>query len=149
MPIRFNTNLSAVERQITSLLTRYASRVESDVDRIVLAETKEVRQDIVDNWPEAEVDGGTSRDGWSDAEQVAPAHYRLTNPVVYAGVIEYGAYPNPGPKTAAEPGQILPGGANINPGVYPTQVPSAPMRRALSKSTVRLRDKLNNVVNKP
>ena len=58
----------------------------------------------------------------------------------YAGVIEYGGYSGVGPKTARQSGEQLDSDVSINPGIYPTQRPSAPLRRGLAKTRRELHE---------
>ena len=89
-------------------------------------------------WPVANPGGGYSRGSITAAEKVAERHYRWRITAVYAGVIEYGGYRGVGPKTAAHGTHTLPGGIEINEGIYVTQRPTAPLRRALSKIKLEL-----------
>lgn len=124
----------AIERPrqstLRSLLERFSKRARTSADQGAQREASILLDDIQSGWP---VDTGASRAAWSGPFKVADGHYRLTNPMVYAAVIEYGGYPSPGPKTAQVGPQILPGGIQVGGRVYPTQKPVAPVRQAMSK----------------
>lgn len=135
--------MNRVERRLSALLLQYTVRVERDLDTVIREQSLELLRDIQIGWP---VDSGISRAAWEGPIRVDEAHYRLINPIIYAAVIEYGGYPGVGPKTAQEGGTTLPGDVSINAGIYPTQVPSAPTRRALSKRIVTLRRAIDATV---
>lgn len=110
-----------------------------DVDMIMFQQASLLRDDIVRGWPVAAIGGGASRAGWQGPIKIDTGAYRVTNNYVYGPTIEYGGYPGVGPKTAEFGGASLPEGYDINPGIYPTQRPQAPVRRALSKRAVALK----------
>lgn len=105
------------------------------LDAIMREQTTQLRNDIVMGWP---VRTGASRAAWQGPIKVSEAHYRVQNPIDYAPVIEYGGYRGVGPKTERQPAQILQGDVEINSGIFPTQRPHAPVRRALSKRQMEL-----------
>jgi hypothetical protein len=110
-------------------MRRLLSTMERQADRVVAETAVNVLGDIVEGWP---VDSGLSLAAWAGPTRVAPLHYQLSNNVQYALVIEMGGYKGVGPRTEHFGGNALPGGFAINPGIYPTQRPQAPVRRALS-----------------
>jgi hypothetical protein len=112
-------------------LNRYVAQFPAQAEQVVFKVGARVLADIKVGWP---VDKGASRAGWLGPRQIAPLTYQLSNPFVYARVIEYGGYPSPGPKTAPAGGETLPGSIAVNRGNYPRQRPAAPVRRALSKN---------------
>lgn len=89
-------------------------------------------------WPVANPGGGFSRGSITPVEKVADRHYRWRITAIYAGVIEYGGYRGVGPKTKEYGAETLPGGIEINEGIYVIQRPTAPLRRALSKIKLEL-----------
>jgi hypothetical protein len=122
---------------LSSLIEKFSRRVRAKADQRMQVEAQEFRSDIQDGWPIATPISRGSRAAWVGPFKVAEGHYRLINPFPYAGVIEYGGYPSPGPKTAQQGGQMLPGGIQIGGGVYPTQRPAAPVRQAMSKRKLK------------
>lgn len=143
MSFKITANLDRATRDLTRLLTRYAIRVARDLDEVIRDMAYELLNDILLHWP---VDSGLSRAAWQGPYRVSYAHWRVVNAIPYAIVIEFGGYPGVGPKTAEEGGTSLPGNVNINPGIYPIQKPSAPVRRALSRAIVRIKAEIENVV---
>ena len=126
-------------KSLAQLVRSYGEKVVSQMDDIARQETGELRDDIVQGWP---VDTGASRAGWQGPTKVAHAHYRLRNDYDYAAVIEYGGYPGVGPKTERVGSHVLPGGVAVNGGIYPSQRPAAPVRQAISKRTLPLREQI-------
>jgi hypothetical protein len=112
-------------------LNRYVAQFPAEAEKVVFKVATRVLSDIKVGWP---VDTGASRAGWVGPRQIAPLTYQLSNPFVYARVIEYGGYPSPGAKTAPAGGETLPGGIVVQSGIFPRQRPAAPVRRALSKN---------------
>lgn len=136
---------------LKSLIAAYGHRVVSQVDDVARMQTADMRDDIVQGWPVGDRDGSRdeiahSRDAWEGPIKVGHAHYRLTNPYVYAPVIEYGGYPGVGPKTERVGAQVLPGGIAVNGGIYPSQRPAAPVRQAMSRRVLPLNQSLANVM---
>jgi hypothetical protein len=125
------TELTWDDAAFRARLNYYVAQFPADAERVVFKVATRVLADIQVGWP---VDTGASRAAWIGPRQIAPLTYQLSNPFVYARVIEYGGYPSPGAKTAPAGGETLPGGIAINAGVYPRQRPAAPVRRALSKA---------------
>ena len=136
-------NFDKLGRELGALISQYARQVDRDLDQEMQRQALLLRNDIVAGWP---VDTGVSRAGFQGPFRVAAAHYRIINNFVYAPVIEFGGYRGVGPKTAEQSAQLLPGGIQVNQGIYPTQRPAAPVRRALSKRTVELREALSQVI---
>lgn len=128
---------------LSQLVQVYGNRVISQMDNIARSEAGLLRDDIVEGWP---VDTGASRAGWQGPTKVGHAHYRLRNDYDYAAVIEYGGYPGVGPKTERVGSHVLPGGVAVNGGIYPSQRPAAPVRRAISKRTLPLNDAVARVL---
>lgn len=128
---------------LSQLVQVYGNRVISQMDNIARSEAGLLRDDIVEGWP---VDTGASRAGWQGPTKVGHAHYRLRNDYDYAAVIEYGGYPGVGPKTERVGSHVLPGGVAVNGGIYPSQRPAAPVRRAISKRTLPLNDAVSRVL---
>ena len=128
--IRFEHNLDEIGARFTNLIKDYTRVMERDLDAEMQRQTTLLRNDIVIGWP---VDTGVSRAAWQGPRKRGFAHYDLINNVVYSPVIEFGGYRGVGPKTAELGAELLPGGIQINGGIYPIQRPAAPVRRALSK----------------
>ena len=121
--------------RLTRDIEAYARKVNADLDREFLRQATLLRNDIVIGWP---VDTGVSRAAWQGPIKEGFAQYSLRNNVVYSPVIEYGGYRGVGAKTAELGAQFLPGGIQINGGIYPTQRPAAPVRQALSKRILEI-----------
>ena len=121
---------------LSQLVQAYGGRVRVQADEVARAEAGMLRDAIIEGWP---VDNYVSRAGWRGPTKLAHAHYQLRNDYDYAPTIEYGGYPGVGPKTERVGAQALPGGIQINQGIYPSQKPAAPVRRGISKRTVPLR----------
>ena len=109
---------------------RYIQASGREADATVLEIATEVLADTVEAWP---VDSGASRAAWWGPTRIAPASYQIGNPYVYAKLLEYGGYEGVGPKTVRFGGTTLPGGQNINAGIYSSQVPAAPSTTCISK----------------
>lgn len=120
-------------REMERLLQKYAQETKQNVDKVVEDQIKLFKSDTEAGWP---TDTFFSIESIGEPEHVAFAHWRFRITAPYAGVIEYGGYPGVGPKTSQQAGTILPGGIAVGGGIYPTQRPSAPVRRALSKRKV-------------
>ena len=123
-------------------LREFVTAVERGADRVVFATAVEVLGDTQVDWP---VDSGISRAGWWGPKKIREAEYQIGNPFRRSLVIEYGGWPNPGPKTERRAGERLTGGFQINPGVYARQSPSAPLRRALAKNYGRMTQELQKL----
>ena len=134
-PIELRYNLN----RFSAGLSRFAQQYLREADRVVFEVATNVKADIQQGWP---VDQGVSRAAWNGPVKIEPAHYQLTNPLPYSAVIEFGGYPGVGPKTEHVGGQTLPGGIQVDAGIFPTQVPAAPVRRALSKNRKEIPRKL-------
>lgn len=117
--------------RFSARLARFVASQTREAEQVVFGVATTVLGDTVVGWP---VDSGQSRAGWWGPRKVGPFHYQIGNPFRHSGIIEYGGWANPGPKTDRLPGERLSGGFAINPGVYARQKPSAPLRRALAKS---------------
>lgn len=128
---------------LAQLVQAYGNKVVSQMDNIARSEAGLLRDDIVEGWP---VDTESSRAAWQGPTKVGHAHYRLQNHYDYAAVIEYGGYPGVGPKTERVGSHVLPGGVEVNDGIYPSQRPAAPVRRAISKRTLPLNDAVSRVL---
>ena len=129
------TKIDEFERNIQAFIRRN----EQATDRIVLKVASNVLASIQEGWP---VDTGVSRAAWRGPVRIASARYRLSNPVRYAPVIEYGGYPGIGPKTERIGPVTFPGGLRVGSGIYPTQRPHAPVRRALSRHRRDIRNEI-------
>ena len=128
---------------LSQLVKAYGDRVKVQVDEVGRSECGHFRDEIVKGWP---VDTGASRAGWQGPTKVGHAHYRLHNNYDYAPTIEYGGYPGVGPKTERVGAHTLPGGIQINQGIYPSQRPAAPVRRGISKRTMPLNNALIKIL---
>ena len=117
-------------QRFNNALRRFVAGRLAQADRIVFEQAAELLGDIVEDWP---VDEGTSRAAWAGPTRRGHAHYRLSNAMPYAGVIEFGGYPGIGPKTIEIPNVIFPGGLSVEGGIFPSQKPAAPVRRNLEK----------------
>ena len=121
--------------QFNARIALYVRASGREADAATLHVATDVLADTVESWP---VDSGESRAAWWGPKQIAPAAYQIGNPTPQAAVIEFGGWRNPGPGTHRYAGQSLPGGQDINPGVYSNKVPEAPLRRALSANYQKL-----------
>lgn len=130
-------------KTLAQLVRSYGEKCIAQVDEVARLEAGELRDDIIEGWP---VDTGASRAGWQGPTKVGVAHYRLRNDYDYAAVIEYGGYPGVGPKTEQVGSHVLPGGVAVNGGIYPSQRPAAPVRRAISKRILPLHNELAKVM---
>ena len=128
---------------LTQLVQQYGNRRRQQADEVARVEAGFFRDEIVKGWP---VDTGASRAAWQGPTKVGHAHYRLSNLMDYAWVIEYGGYPGIGPKTERVGAHVLPGGIQVGGGIFPKQRPAAPLRRAISKRTVPLREAMAKVM---
>ena len=124
-------------KTLAQLVRDYGETCTSRMDDIARDEAGRLRDDIIEGWP---VDTGASRAGWQGPTKVGESHYRLQNDYEYAPTIEYGGYPGVGPKTEKVGSHVLPGGVAVNAGIYPSQRPAAPVRRAISKRSLPLRE---------
>lgn len=131
---------------LARLVQAYGQKVLSQVDEIAGREASLMRSDIVEGWPVASVNGGSSRAGWQGPIKVGHAHYQLRNEYPYAATIEFGGYPGVGPKTEKVGAHVLPGGIQIRGGIYPSQKPDAPVARAISKRTIPINEALAKVL---
>lgn len=130
-------------KSLSQFIKAFGSKLAEAMDELARDQAGKLRDDIVVGWP---VEKGASRAGWEGPTQVAFAHYRVSNNYVYSPVIEYGGYPGVGPKTEEVSAHELPGGIDVNQGIYPTQRPAAPVRRAISKRTLELEREMNKVI---
>ena len=110
--------------------------IDSNDKKLGQAATK-WQADTVLGWP---VDTGFSRASIEPPRRVSKGHWQFSITAAYAGVIEYGGYRGVGPKTAQQSGEQLGDDVTINPGIYPIQRPSAPLRRALVKTKREMRE---------
>ena len=124
---------------------RYVQASGRDADAAVLDVALNILDDTQSNWP---VDSGESRASWIGPTRVGPGSYQLSNHTPQSPVIEYGAFRGLGPKTVQFGGATLPGGQQINAGIYSSQVPAAPLRRALSKNYLRMGQMLKAAMKK-
>jgi hypothetical protein len=121
---------------LISLMEKFSKRIKDRSDQSLAKEAQVFREEIIAGWPVGTgggVDTVRSRDAWSLPSKTGEGVYRLVNRMPYAATIEYGGYPNPGPKTERQGSRILPGGIEVDGGVFPTQKPAAPVRQAMSK----------------
>jgi len=128
---------------LKDVLGAWGKRVALKMDDVAMQEASEMRSEIIEGWP---VDTGASRAAWQGPVKVGHAHYRLSNDYEYAPVIEYGGYPGVGPKTEQVGAHVLPGGIEVNRGIYPSQRPAAPVRRAISKRTLPFQEAVSKVL---
>lgn len=131
-----------ITMQVDTFSARVAQFVQTHLqtaDRIVFEVASAVKASIQEGWP---VDTGVSRAGWDGPRPVAPGHWRLSNPFDYSLTIEYGGYARVGPKTGEVSGFVLPDHIQVATGIFPTQRPAAPARRALSKHRNDMQKKL-------
>jgi len=140
--VAISHNLDKIGEQLGVLIRDYAKGTIEDVDKEFLHQATLLRNDIVRGWP---VDTGASRAGWQGPIRRGYAHYEVVNNFVYAPIIEFGGYPGVGPKTQFAGGVANAERIDFNPGIYPTQKPPAPVRRALSKRKKELQDIRNSL----
>ena len=124
---------SRLSRKITEFLNESEDRAEKVISKAI----HDWQADTVRGWP---VDKGFSRASIESPSKVAKGHWEFHITAAYAGVIEYGGYPGVGPKTAEMGPEDLGDGVDINAGIYPTQRPQAPLRRALAKTRREIRE---------
>lgn len=137
-----NVNANVQTGALAKAIGSFEDRVESNFDDELRKEAGLIRDDIIKGWP---VDSYASRGGWQGPLKIVGG-YELRNDYPYAPTIEYGTYPGVGPKTVEVGSTTLPGGIEVNAGIYPSQRPAAPVRQALSKSRLRFsRDIVFNV----
>lgn len=127
-------------KTLGQLVAEFATKTKRDLDEVTREQAGELRDDIIKGWP---VDTYASRNGWQGPTKIGHAHYQLRNDYPYAVTIEYGGYPGVGPKTSRVGSFVLPGGIEVNGGIYPTQRPAAPVRQAVSKRKVELQEALS------
>lgn len=133
-------------KAFTRRLRRFVSQFEQDADRVVFEVATDVLSATVENWPVA-VDSGVSRAAWrGPVKGQKRLTWRISNPMPYASVIEFGGYPGVGPKTASIGPTVLANGVRVGAGIFPTQTPHAPVRRALAKHQRDIPDKLRQAM---
>jgi hypothetical protein len=132
MSIEFSLEPSG--NSISQLLQGYAEDATRDIDKDAFELASFLREETIRGWP---VDTGASRAGWQGPTKLGEGHYEIRNEYAYAGVIEYGGYRGVGPKTASGGNFVLPGGIEVGGGIFPTQKPSAPLRRGFSKTKLK------------
>jgi len=142
-----SVNTADIGRNFGSILGKYVSRVEASSKQVLRQEIGTLRDVILELWP---VDTFASRGGWQGPIPIeglsGEIGFLLKNEFDYAAVIEFGLYPGVGPKTALQPTTILPGEQTIHRGIFPTQKPHAPVRRALSRRFLALNRALANAL---
>jgi hypothetical protein len=131
------------DKTLAQLVRVYGETRISRLDDVARDQAGLLRDEIIEGWP---VDTGASRAGWQGPTKVGEAQYRLRNDYDYAPTIEYGGYPGVGPKTEVVSAHVLPGGISVNAGIYPSQRPAAPVRRAISKRTVPFHEAIAKVL---
>lgn len=136
-------NFTQITQDITSLILLYAQKVQADVDPVMRQKGGDLRTYAVEGSP---VDTGAFRAAWQGPTKLGHAHYEVRNETDYGPIIELGGYRGVGPKTSEQGGETLPGGIPIGPGIYPTQRPAAPMRRAVSRVYVEVAQELVKVL---
>ena len=141
--MRITSDIDEAAKRLSGLLLNYAEKTQAEVDRVMFRQAAELKTAIQIGWP---VDTGRSRAAWEGPIKRGYADYELLNSISYAPIIEYGGYPRTGPKTAEFGGTELDGGVGINAGIYPTQVPQAPARRALAAKIVEIKSELAKVL---
>lgn len=139
-------DLGPISDELVRRIRVYGQRVEREIDAVMQAEAGQLRSDIVALTP---VDTGRLRAAWQGPTKIGPAHYELRNETPYGVVVERGGYRGVGPKTAQVGSFILPGGIQVNGGIYPTQRPAGFVRQALSMRVVDLNNKIGDVLRSP
>lgn len=124
-------------------LERFADTVERDLDILAQQSLLLALRRIQQGWP---VDSGISRLSWSTPRRRGPRDWEIINTARYAAVIEFGGYPGVGPKTVALGGEQLPGDIRIASGIFPSQRPSAPVRRSQSAAVPEIRRDVEQVL---
>lgn len=139
-----NVRLLVNQERFTRRLQQFVRTHERDADRAVFEVATDVLGDIVEGWP---VDQGVSRAAWrGPVRGSVQLSWKLTNPIRYSRVIEFGGYPGVGPKTERIPPVTFPGGIRVAGGIFPTQKAHAPVRRALSKHQGEITVKLGEAL---
>lgn len=145
--LKIEHNIDEVADKLGDLIKRYGDLVERDLDKLVFRHANILLTSIVRDWP---VDTGVSRAGWRGPERdrsiPGAISWKVVNFVSYAPVIEYGGYRGIGPKTAREGSEVLASGIQKNQGIYPTQKPSAPVRRNLARRTFEIKKDINRLL---
>lgn len=121
------------------LIRKWAEKKGKDLDVTVGEVATEWAASTIEGWP---VDTGYSRASIEAPRKIGYAHWQFRITADYARVIEYGGYRGVGPKTVSKPAEILPGGIAVGGGIFPSQRPSAPLRRGKSKIKVELAKEL-------
>ena len=136
--IQFDLN----EGDITASLNRFLRLVERDLETVLDRMSLLLLREVQLGWP---VDSGVSRAAWTlgHARQLIR---EIVNTSAYARVIEFGGYPGVGPKTVQRGAEQLPGEISIGAGIFPSQRPSAPLRRALAKIQPELDRQVADVI---
>lgn len=117
-------------RTISDVIESYANQVQRNTrEYMFVLITKWQRYTII-GWP---VDTGYSRASIDNPREVGEGVWQFRITANYAWVIEHGGYRGVGPKTTQVGSTILPGGIEINSGIYVKQRPAAPLRQGLSK----------------
>lgn len=113
--------------QIETIHQRVLQRSEKTADQRAQRDINIWMRKTAENWP---VDTGYSRASIEIPERIALAYWRFRITALYANVIERGLYPGVGPKTSQEGPEDFGEGVQVGRGIYPTQKPFAPLRRA-------------------
>ena len=122
-------------RSFARAMQRFINTSGRGTDEVAQSTMLNVLRDTKEGWP---VDEGISINDWQGPTRIGPSAYEIRNTAVYARVIEFGGYPGVGPKTARRGAQQLAPGIRTNAGIYPTQRPAAPTRRALARNQLMM-----------
>lgn len=114
------------------------SRLVERVGNRLMDQSEEVAWQLMTNWHTYTIQGlpvdtGHLKSTVTSPHRAGPGVLRFEITANYAVVVEYGGYRGVGPKTAERPPETLPGAIVIGGGIFATQVPSAPLRRAKSR----------------
>lgn len=122
---------------LADIIQSYYQRVRQAIDADIQAQAGLMRDDIVTDMP---VDTGALRASIQGPNKIADGHYQVVVGAPYAWVVEHGGYPGVGPKTVKIGDFILEEGIAVEGGIFPSQKPAAPVRRAIAARKKALRD---------
>ena len=113
---------------------RIARRIGIATDSTVGEYTNMWSAETSRNWPVAAVEGGYSRSTITPASRIGRGVWQFRVTANYASVIEFGGYRGVGPKTHQVAAHTMPGGVEVEGGIFAIQkTGGAPLRTAKSK----------------
>ncbi len=136
-------SVTASAARFASRLTQLKSYVETQGARAVEAQTRNVRQVVINTSP---VDTGALKASWGPVTSRGPLAYGFGTAKDYASTLEYGGYPRVGPRTVRLGGGELGAGFVAGAGIYSQQAPLGFVRKALAAATPQFRLRLQNML---